>query len=436
MPRLGRYSYLAADPFGWLTVENGIAFWNGQPCPEPPLAALRARLAAHALPKDERLLPLQTGVIGYFAYDFAPCLDPAAKVVRSQGVQASLGFYDVVLAFDHETGKGWLMASGLPETEPEARHRRAEQRLAQFKSLLERPLENPMQGASHRDSPVPTSLAWRQHWRKADYLSAVRRVKEHILAGDLYQANIAQCFEADVPRGFDSWRFYKDLRSRNPAPYAAFLAQEGRHTGDAIASSSPEAFLSLIDGMVETRPIKGTQKRLEEPELDAACRDNLARSEKDRAENIMIVDLLRNDLSKVCTAASIEVPDLCVVETYAGVHHLVSSVTGRLRPGCDALDLFAACFPGGSITGAPKLKAMEIIAAIENRARGPYCGAIGFIAFNGDMALNIAIRTIVFAGDKACLNAGGGITLLSDPEAEYAESLAKLERIFEREGSA
>ena len=203
-----------------------------------------------------------------------------------------------------------------------------------------------------------------------------------------------------------------------------------------IASTSPERFLKLVGRDVETRPIKGTVRRAADAAADRSNADWLANSEKDRAENTMIVDLLRNDLSRVCEPGSVDVPVLCAIETYASVHHLVSVVTGRLKPEKDIVDLIAATFPGGSITGAPKIKAMEIIAQLEGAPRGPYCGAIGYIGFDGNADLNIAIRTLVCDGERFSLHAGGGITLLSDPASEYDETLAKAERILGALGSA
>ncbi|MGY4408267.1 aminodeoxychorismate synthase component I [Bradyrhizobium sp. LB7.1] len=248
-----------------------------------------------------------------------------------------------------------------------------------------------------------------------------------VVAGDVFQANIAQRFSARLSASFDPLTFYCLLRSLNPAPVAALL----RYGKLTIASSSPERFLKLDGRHVETRPIKGTIPRSADSSEDQRRAEILVASEKDRAENIMIVDLLRNDLSRVCTAGSVEVPALCELESYASVHHLVSVVTGDLALGQDAVSLLRACFPGGSITGAPKVRAMEIITEIERVAREVYCGAIGFIGFNGQMDTNIAIRTVTIDDDQAVFHAGSGITAMSNPEAEYDESLAKAQRIFD-----
>jgi para-aminobenzoate synthetase component 1 len=243
----------------------------------------------------------------------------------------------------------------------------------------------------------------------------------------VFQANIARRFSVMLPTWFDALAFYERLRSLNPAPFAAFL----RYGDFTIASSSPERFLNLDGQRVETRPIKGTIARSIDPKEDQRRAEFLLASEKDRAENIMIVDLLRNDLSRVCTAHSVEVPTLCGLESYASVHHLASVVTGMLARDQDAVTLLRACFPGGSVTGAPKVRAMEIIAEIEGTSREVYCGAIGFIGFNGCMDTNIAIRTVMIRDRVAVFHAGGGITAMSQPEAEYEETLAKAQRIFD-----
>ena len=253
------------------------------------------------------------------------------------------------------------------------------------------------------------------------------RTIEYILAGDIFQANISQCFSAAIPEGFDALAFYKRLRSLNPATFSAYLDY-----GDVqIASSSPERLLSFDGTTVEARPIKGTRRRDPNPALDAALVAELSSSRKDRAENVMIVDLLRNDLSRVCAPGSVRVPVLCGLESYASVHHLTSVVTGELKPDKTVGDLIAAIFPGGSITGAPKIRAMEVIAEIEGQGRGVYCGSIGYFGFNGQVDLNIAIRTAMFSQGTARFQGGGGITARSEPAAEYEETLTKISRIME-----
>jgi len=254
---------------------------------------------------------------------------------------------------------------------------------------------------------------------RSEYGRTFARVKSYLLEGDCYQVNLAQCFSAPVSG--DPFAGYQALRWLNPAPFSAYLKTPFAR----ILSSSPERFLAVREGRVETRPIKGTRPRGRTPEADAALQQELAESAKDRAENLMIVDLLRNDLGRVCTPGSVQVPELFAVESYATVHHLVSTVTGRLAPGRDAASLLRACFPGGSITGAPKIRAMEIIEELEPRRRGVYSGAIGYLGFDGAMDTNIAIRTLIHGANQIRFWAGGGIVHDSRVEEEYRETLDK-----------
>ena len=420
---LGRYSYLAVEPFGTFAVRQGATTWNDSQLSGAPLEALRGLLQKYRCESVPGLPPFQGGCIGYFAYDFARRLETLAEPKRSAALcdEACLHFYDVLLAFDHRQGRCWLIASGFPETDPDRRQARARLRLDMMARQLERQPEQT--GAS---SPKGRAIAWESNFSRETYIAAVERVKEYILAGDIYQANISQRFSATLPPNHDPWRFYRKLRKENPATFAAFLSFGAL----SLASSSPERFLRCRNGEVETRPIKGTEKRFDDIEQDRLAAVKLQTSEKDRAENVMIVDLMRNDLSRVCAPGTIEVPFLCALESYASVHHLTSVITGRLRENADALDLFQACFPGGSITGAPKLRAMDIITELEEQAREAYCGAIGYIGFDGSLDTNIAIRTIILRGRAAVFQVGGGITLLSDPAQEYDETLVKAQRIF------
>jgi para-aminobenzoate synthetase component 1 len=251
-------------------------------------------------------------------------------------------------------------------------------------------------------------------------VDAVTRVRDYIVAGDIFQANLSQRLEAPLEE--DPWHLYRRLREVNPAPFAAYLEFDGVY----VASASPERFLRVEpDGRVETRPIKGTRPRGQSPIHDAALSRSLWDSEKDRAENLMIVDLLRNDLSRTCRPGTVRVPELFALEGYQTVHHLVSTVVGQLAPGMDALDLLAAAFPGGSITGAPKVRAMEIIAELEPSRRGVYCGSIGYLSTTGAMDTSIVIRTLVALGGRVTFSVGGGIVADSDPEGEYQETLDK-----------
>ena len=423
---LGRYSYVAADPFGKLVVEKGVAGWNGKTLDQPPLEAISQYLDLYRLDDQPGLPPFQGGAIGYFSYEFGRLLERLPQPnppAQGSMPDAAWYFYDVVLAFDHLAGKAWLVSSGLPETDEAARAMKSLERSELFLRLLrEQPKQEDVKVGQQRIARA----TWRSNFERDAYMQSVAKVVEYILDGDIFQANIAQRFIADLPEGFSQWQCYKALRQRNAATFAAF-----RDHGDiVIASSSPERFVAVKGDQVETRPIKGTMPRSSDPNEDKNLADILLKSEKDRAENLMIVDLMRNDLSRVCRPHSVLTPVLCGLETYASVHHLVSVVTGRLMQGKTLMDLIRAAFPGGSITGAPKLRAMEIITEIEHEARGVYCGSIGFIGFNGNFDSNIGIRTVLFQGGKAVFQAGGGITALSDPAAEYQETLDKAARIF------
>jgi para-aminobenzoate synthetase component 1 len=419
-PKLGRYSYIGIEPFGIFTAARGHATWNGAPMWVPPIEALRDLVARFRLDADPSLPPFQGGVIGAIPYEFGWELDGlrAANHLNRQKEPVHLGFYDLIFAFDQLQRRAYLLSSGLPE-ECEKRRARAAARLDHALRLVER--------APMTDAPQPAITRWTSNFSPAFYRAAIERVQAHIFEGDIYQANIAQRYTADLPADFSPFAFYERLRATNPAPFAAYLSCGDR----VIASSSPELLLRKRGAAVETRPIKGTMTRSDHPVEDLWRAEALTKSEKDRAENIMIVDLLRNDLSRVCQPFSVEVPVLCGLESYANVHHLVSVVTGTLGSDRDALDLIAATFPGGSVTGAPKRRSMEIIDSIERVPRGYYCGAILYLGFDGTMDMNIAIRTAVLNERSVSLHAGGGITCLSDPVAEYAETESKVKRLFD-----
>lgn len=411
----GRHSFIAVDPFLTLGSRDGEITcgdrrWNGD-----PFAALQELLARYAIAPDPDLPPFQGGAAGWFAYDLGRHLErlPAHRLDDQPVPDLMLGFYDVVIAFDHPAGRAWVISSGFPETDPAARQARAERRMDWILDLLAT-ADAPLAPAPALPTPVPDI-------DRETFEAMVARTVEYIYAGDIYQANISQRFRTTLPEGYDPLALYGRLRRDNPAPFAAYL----RFGDVAIVSASPERFIRLQHGKVETRPIKGTRPRGSTAAEDRALADELAASLKDRAENLMIVDLLRNDLSRVCRPHSVAVPSLFAVESFATVHHLVSTITGTLEDGMGAVDLLRATFPGGSITGAPKIRAMEIIAELERNRRGPYCGSIGYIGFDGTMDTSIVIRTIVCAHGVASFQAGGGIVADSVPAAEYQETLDK-----------
>jgi len=412
----GGYSYLMADPSRvWLTHPDD---------PSDALQQASRYLAERRVAPIPGLPPFQGGVAGFLGYEFGRRLEriPAPRSDDLGLPDAWLGAYGWVVVWDHGEGRAWVLAgpwdSGAAGPSPEERIRDIRTRL---------------EGAGSAHGPnvaaPAASPAFRSGFTRDEYLRAVARVREYILAGDIFQANLSQRFAAPWPG--DSFDFYRRLTCANPAPFAAFFQGDGY----AVASASPERFVSVdAGGRVETRPIKGTRSRGSTPGEDRRLADELLASEKDRAENVMIVDLLRNDLSKACLPGTVEVPVLCALTSHPTVHHLESIVTGQLEPGRTALDLLRASFPGGSITGAPKVRAMEILAELEPVARGVYCGAIGWMSVTGAMDTSIAIRTVTLTNERAYFHAGGGIVADSDPATEYQETLDKaagIRRAFE-----
>jgi len=412
----GRYSYIAADPFRTIrcTTYPWAVTVDGAPREGTVFDVLAAELAGFAW-QPATPVPFCGGAIGFLSYELGGQLETLPRPKTSPfPVDMVMGLYDVIAAFDHAQKKAWIIASGFPETSRDARSRRAQIRAAWLADMLSRPA--PL-------SAQKTHSAWRAESTRAQHEARVAATIESIRAGDIYQANITQRFLTETPENEQVFDIYRRLRTRSPAPFAAFLnAGEGLH----LLSASPERFLACdADGRVETRPIKGTRPRGTHPDADRAQAAALQASAKDRAENLMIVDLLRNDLARVCVPGSIAVPVLCGLETFASVHHLVSVVTGQLRPDAGAVDLLKAAFPGGSITGAPKIRAMEIIHDLEPSARGPYCGALAWLGFNGAMDSSIVIRTLVVKGREIAAQAGGGIVADSIPALEYDETRAK-----------
>lgn len=382
---------------------DNIASWNNQTLDGSAITCLRNLLTEYSVLPDPGGPPFQGGGMGVIHYEAASLFDVVPIVPGAP--QIDLAFYDCVLAFDLAERRLYVVGKAH--------------------SSFVMPAEKPQLG----HAAIVTE--WQDSRTREAYKNEVSAVVEPICNGDIFQANLAHQFTGQStfePNAIDT---YLALRAANPAPFSALLVD-----GDTfIASTSPERFLRLDGRHIETRPIKGTIRRYSDPALDLEQAQKLKTSEKDRAENTMIVDLLRNDLSRVAVPDSVQVDQLCAVESYERLHHLVSVVSAVLGDEYDALDLLAAAFPGGSITGAPKLKAMEIIANHEKKPRGVYCGAIGWIGFDGAMDLNNAIRTLVGRGRQMELNAGGGITLLSNPQAEYDETLLKAEAVMSALGS-
>lgn len=418
---LGRWTFLAVDPFRVLRSKNRRTELDGHPLEADPFTAVKDLLGLYPVEAQPNLPPFRTGLAGYFGYDLKRHVErvPEHRKDDIGFPDLLLGLYDLVLAVDHRDDRCWLLASGYPETTAMGRRERAQRRIVWAKDRLARSHSAESQGS--------WAIAAKPDIEQSTAKSMVRKTIDYIEAGDIYQANITQRFRARLPAQFDRLSLYDALRRRNPATFAAYL--EFGQT--AILSSSPERFLKVDGGLVETRPIKGTRPRGRTESEDSALAKELRQSEKDHAENLMIVDLLRNDLSRVCKIGSVKVPVLCGLESYSTVHHLVSVVTGELEEGQAAIDLLKAAFPGGSVTGAPKIRAMEIIAELEPTWRGPYCGSIGYLSADGAMDSNIVIRTYCVQGDELTFQVGGGIVADSDPQAEYDESLVKAKALIE-----
>jgi para-aminobenzoate synthetase component I len=429
-PTLGRYSFLAADPFDFVQLPA-----DGSDA----LGVLGERLRRFGgadipvCPPAEELPPFQGGAAGLFSYDLGRSLErlPTPRADEFGVPALAVGFYDVVVAFDHAVGRAWIISQGFPETDPALRQRRAAQRLAEARKWIAAPSATAVAGRSNANVTSLTSqhsapgvTGVTSNFSKDGYLRAVQRVIDYIHAGDVFQVNVSQRLLA--PARDDAVTLYRRLRRCNPAPFAGYF-----DLGEfQIVSASPERFLRVADREVETRPIKGTRPRSGDPAIDRAAEAELLASEKDRAENVMIVDLMRNDLARVCDARSVRVGQLCGVEAYEHVLHLVSSVHGRLADGRSPIDLLRAAFPGGSITGAPKIRAMEIIAELEPTARGPYCGSLGYLGFDGSLDLSILIRTITAGRGWWQFPVGGGIVADSIPEREYEETWHKAEGLL------
>ena len=419
--RLGRYDVLAADPARVISSRGGVTSVETRDGARErhtgdPLDVVRAHLW------NERVegggdCPFQTGAIGYFGYDLGWRFErpPEIAADREQPAEMLLGIYDWAVVVDHKRRETVLIGrpcEGLGEREF----------AGVLRTLREQPPPRPA-AAVCRVTRAPVS-----NMEQRGYFERFRRIKDYIRAGDCYQVNLAQKFTVGIE--CDPWHIYRRLHGINPAPFSAYLDFGGLQ----VISISPERFLRLDANRVETRPVKGTRPRHDDPAADARAIEALRASAKDRAENLMIVDLLRNDIGKTCVPGSVQVSKLFAVESFANVHHMVSTIEGDLAPGMDALHLLKGCFPGGSITGAPKLRAMEIIEELEPDRRGVYCGSIGYLSRHGDADLSIAIRTALHRRGEITFFGGGGIVADSEAEVEYQETLDKVSsmmRLFE-----
>ncbi len=405
---LGRFSFIGCEPFlifqsRGRTVRLHRAGSPLQVIEADPFDVLRELLNQYRQEALDLDIPFTGGAVGYFSYDMGRLIEklPSKTVDDLNLPECYLAFYDSLIAFDHLKGKQYIVSADDAGAE-------------RLMRVLSQPPPSP--------TPLPTRHvkgSLKSNFTREEYLRTVEKTREYILNGDIFQANLSQRFEAPLPTL--PYDLYRRLRSINPAPFATYL----NFDGVKIISASPERFLKLEGDRIQTRPIKGTRPRGKNPAEDARLAAELLASPKDHAENAMIVDLERNDLGRVSIYGSVRMTELAALETCPTVFHLTSMVEGRLRQGLDRIDLLRAAFPGGSISGAPKVRAMQIIEELEPTRRSVYTGAIGYLGFNGGLDLNIAIRTILAVGERAYFQVGGGIVYDSDPEAEYQETFDK-----------
>jgi len=412
---LGRYDIISANPSRRLITQGGITTdqtrHQTRQLTDNPFDLVCQALAPIST-KANKDLPFCGGALGYFGYDLGRRLEtlPSQANADIPLPEMYIGIFDWAIVQDHQQQHAWLIA--LPSCSA-----------ADHRDLIQR-CERAGQQISPEPGKVPPNFhtsAFQPEISADTYAAAIATIHEYIRSGDCYQVNFTQRFSADFEG--DSYAAYQHLRRVLPSPFSGYIGLEQ----GAVLSFSPERFLHVAGRQVETKPIKGTLPRGRTPEQDQANAQRLQQSVKDRAENLMIVDLLRNDLSKTCELGSVRVPELFALESFPNVHHLVSTITGTLGEHHSAIDLLKGCFPGGSITGAPKLRAMEIIEELEPSRRSIYCGSLGYISANGNMDTSIAIRTLVCDQNRIYCWGGGGITGDSKVEAEYQESLDKIQ---------
>ena len=417
---LNRYSFLAADPIEKFELTDTQPYSPNR---------LKQWIQKFGTAQVSGLPPFQGGIAGLFSYEFGRHLEklPCSPIDDFNAPTVSLGCYDVVLAIDHELQKAWLISQGWPETDFKKRKDLAERRLSFFSELLNN--EESVQSFESTPALTPQSimnpmdvldgLEIYSDFSKTEFLQSVSKAVDYIREGDVFQINLSQRLLAPITKS--PTQLYLDLRTVNPAPFSCYLD----FGSGQVVSASPERLVCLQNGCLEARPIKGTRKRTRFPEVDLNTQIDLLSSEKDRAENVMIVDLMRNDLARISEPDSITVQKLCGIEEFQNVMHLVSVVQSKMCSEFDSIDLIGRIFPGGSITGAPKIRAMEIIAELEPTVRGPYCGSLGYFNAAGEADFNILIRTITAKDGWWQIPVGGGIVSDSIPEKEYDETWTK-----------
>src|SRR4030043_422364 len=425
--KLGRYSFLGSDPFLVMRSRGDEITLIQEGVEEKrrgnPFDVLGELQKTYFINTSQMPVPFIGGAVGYFSNDLCHFIEklPTKAADDLNLPECYLGFYDAIVAYDHQENKTYIISTGFPEVEEGKRRERAEERLNELRNMV---MFAPPPGGD-KETVQGKKPTLKSNFSHEGYLEAVAKAREYICAGDIFEVNLSQRLEADIT--IPTYELYKRLRKINPAPFANYF----NFDGVSIVGASPERFLKVRGDWVETRPIKGTKPRGKTPEEDKALAESLLASKKDRAENIMIVDLERNDIGRVCRYGTVKVTELAILETYPTVFHLTSTVVGQLREGKNVIDLLKATFPGGSITGAPKVRSMEIIDELEPTRRSVYTGSLGYLSFSGDMDLDIVIRTMIIKGGRAYFQAGGGIVYDSDPQAEYEETLHKVKALIQ-----
>jgi para-aminobenzoate synthetase component I len=424
--RLGRYSLMGSRPFLRLSSRgdliNIIEGDSDITVKGDPLNILGRYLETYQLVNPDDRVPCASGAAGYLSYDIGRSIErlPSTAVDDINLPECYFCFYDIMLVFDHQVNKKFLVSTGFPELDENKRLIRASERIEDYRQRI----SSLIPGKPEKKISTGKKINFRSNFSHAAYIRAVDRARQYIIDGDIFEVNLSQRFEAEIP--VSPFELYRRLRRINPAPFSSYF-----DFGEAvIVGSSPERFLRVKGDYVETRPIKGTARRGLNPREDKQNSDWLLSSEKDRAENMMIVDLERNDLGRVCRYGSVKVTELAILEKYPTVFHLTSTIIGRLRENAGRVDLLKATFPGGSITGAPKIRSMEIIEELEPTRRSIYTGSLGYLGFDGNLDLNIVIRTFIIKDRRAYFQMGGAIVYDSDPEAEYQETLDKGQALF------
>jgi len=445
--KIARYSFIGLDPYLIFKVKDGSMeiTYKGRKAVSTgnPLARLKSLVTAYKQKPVDSLPPFQGGAAGLLSYDFVQYLEKLPRTTKDDLKIPDAHFFmiDKLIAFDHVDKKAWIIVCPAArdtelgyadiDVDWDERYEEAEQEIQEIsvkvseRHLLGDSPEAKSVRVSEGRRVKATASALRHGLSKEQYMDIVKRTKEYIAAGDIFQANLSMRVSAEIGNT-NPWQLYNILRSINPSPFAGYI-----DFGDyQIVSSSPERLIKIKDGIIETRPIAGTRPRGRDVKEDERMRAELLLNEKERAEHIMLIDLERNDIGRVCDYGSVHVDELMITEDYSHVIHIVSNVKGTLASGKTCFDAIKAAFPGGTITGVPKVRCMEIIDELEPVSRGPYTGSFGYIGFSGNMDLNIIIRTFVIKERHAYVQAGAGIVADSDPEREYYESIKKAEALI------